>query len=68
MDRQKDERTDGQNCYINVARQHSCADARKKLGEFIALLRPFPKYPTPLGHLATAMIQALLPPSASDRH
>jgi len=27
-DRQTDRRTDGQNCYINIARQ--CADARKK--------------------------------------
>ena len=25
---QTDGRTDGQNCYINIARQHQCADAR----------------------------------------
>jgi len=31
-DRQTDGRTDGQNCYINIARQ--CADARSKLNRY----------------------------------
>ena len=26
---QTDKRTDGQNCYINIARQHCCADVRR---------------------------------------
>jgi len=26
-DRQTNRRTDGQNCYVNIARQHCCADA-----------------------------------------